>query len=83
MQARVEELERLVSALRHDLRGAITPAALIADRLRHNSDPAIQRSAARIAQMVERILTRLNATYDLVPPSGGAGPVIGTGGRLG
>jgi len=76
-QARVEELEGLVSSLRHDLRGAITPAALIADRLRHNSDPAIQRSAARLAAVVERIISRLNATYELVPPRGGSGPVIG------
>jgi hypothetical protein len=82
-QARIKELERLVSALRHDLRGAITPAALIADRLRHNSDPAVQSSAARIAEVVERILTRLNATYDLVPPRGVTGPVIGAGGRIG
>jgi hypothetical protein len=82
-QVRIKELERLVSALRHDLRGAITPAALIADRLRHNSDPAVQRSAARFAEVVERILTRLNATYDLVPPRGGTGPVIGAGGRIG
>jgi hypothetical protein len=82
-QARVEELEKLVSALRHDLRGAITPAALIADRLRHSSDPAIQRSANRLAGVVERILARLTSTYDLVPPRGGTGPVIGTGGRIG
>jgi hypothetical protein len=76
-RARVEELEKLVSALRHDIRGAITPAALIADRLRQNSDPAIQRSAARIAAVVERVLASLNATNDLVPPRGGSGPVIG------
>jgi signal transduction histidine kinase len=82
-EARIEALERLVSSLRHDLRGAITPAALIADRLRQNSDPAIQRSAARIAQVVERVMSRLTATYELVPPRDGTGPVIGTGGRLG
>jgi hypothetical protein len=82
-QGRVEELEKLVSALRHDLRGAITPAALIADRLRHSSDPAIQRSAARLAEVVDRILARLTATYDLVPPRGGTGPVIGTAKRSG
>jgi hypothetical protein len=83
IEARVEALEKLVSSLRHDIRGAITPAALIADRLQHSSDPAIQRSATRIAGVVERIITRLNATYDLVPSRGGTGPVIGEGGRLG
>jgi hypothetical protein len=65
---RVEQLEKLVSTLRHDLRGLITPPLLIADRLKMNSDPAIQRSGIVIATAVERILFRLNATYDLVPP---------------
>src|SRR5580692_8243705 len=65
---RVEQLENLVRTLRHDLRGLITPPLLIADRLTMNSDPAIQRSGIVIATAVERILFRLNATYDLVPP---------------
>ena len=63
-QDRIEQLEKLVATLRHDLRGVITPAALIADRLRNSSDPSIQRSAARITDVVERILSRLNATYE-------------------
>jgi hypothetical protein len=75
--ARVEELEKLVSALRHDIRGALTPAALIADRLQNNSDPAIQRAASRIAAVVERVIARLNATNEIVPPRGGSGPVMG------
>jgi len=82
-RARIEELEDLVSHLRHDLRGAITPAALIADRLRQNADPAIQRAAATISASVQRILEKLDATYQLVPPhsSKGDGPVLGAGGR--
>jgi hypothetical protein len=65
--ARLEQLERLVRTLRHDLRGLITPALLTADRLKMNSDPSIQRSGIVIATVVERIIVRLNATYDLVP----------------
>ncbi|MGC1410237.1 MAG: hypothetical protein WA864_15015 [Acetobacteraceae bacterium] len=75
---RIAQLERLVSNLRHDIRGIITPAALVAEGLRGNADPAIQRLASRIADMVERIVSRLNATHELVPPGGIAGPVIGT-----
>jgi len=74
---RVQELEKLVSSLRHDLRGAITPAALIADRLRQNSDPAIRRAGDRIAAVVDRVLARLNATNELVPPGSSGGPVVG------
>jgi len=80
-QDRIEQLEKLVATLRHDLRGVITPAALIADRLRNSSDPSIQRSAARITDVVERILSRLNATYEIVPPHGESGPVIGAVGQ--
>ena len=49
--ARIEALERLVSELRHDLRGAISPAALIADRLLQNADPAMQRSGQQFRRL--------------------------------
>jgi P22 tail accessory factor len=68
---RVEQLEKLVSSLRHDVRGIVTPVALAADHLHKSSDPAIQRSAARIDEMIERLVMRLNSTYGLVPPTSG------------
>ena len=76
-QARLDQLEKLVSSLRHDLRGQITPALLMANRLQMNGDPAVQRSASVITGVVERILSTLNATYELVPPRSSAGPVLG------
>jgi hypothetical protein len=79
--ARIEQLEGLVSGLRHDIRGLITPASLIADRLRLSTDPAIQRSANMMTRVVERIVARLNATYEQVPPRDKGGPVIGAGGQ--
>jgi hypothetical protein len=81
-QSRIEELERLVSELRHDLRGAISPAALIADRLRQSNDPAMQRSGKTIDIVVERVLAILDATRQVVPPRGPSrpGPMIGAGG---
>ncbi len=81
-QSRVEELERLVSDLCHDLRGAMSPAVLVADRLRQSSDPAVQRSGKTIDMVVERVLAILEASCQAVPPRGPgqAGPVIGAGG---
>jgi hypothetical protein len=78
-QARVEQLERLISELRHDLRGAVSPAALVADRLRQNADPAVQRSGKTIGIVIERVLAILEATCQAVPPrsAGQGGPVIG------
>jgi hypothetical protein len=68
---RIAQLEKLVSSLRHDVRGIVTPVALAADHLHKSSDPAIQRSAARIDKMIERLVLRLNLTYGLVPPTPG------------
>jgi hypothetical protein len=81
VQLRVEQLERLISELRHDLRGAVSPAALVADRLRQNADPAVQRSGNTISTVIERVLAILEATCQAVPPRGAgqAGPMIGAG----
>lgn len=65
---RIEQLEGLVSRLRHDLRGAITPAALVGDQLRNHSDPSMQRAGVRINEMVQRVLEKLEETYQHVPP---------------
>jgi hypothetical protein len=72
-QARIEQLERLVSELRHDMRGAISPAVLIADRLMRNGDPVVQRSGRTIQAVVDRVLSILEATTPIVPPRGGPG----------
>lgn len=69
-QARVEQLERLVAEMRHDLRGAVSPAALIADRLSHSSDPSVQRSGRTIQAVVDRVLAILEASAHVVPPRG-------------
>jgi hypothetical protein len=69
-QDRIEQLEKLVWTLRHELRGAITPASLIADRLLRNSDPKILHFGTILIEMVERILAKLDATYEIVPAKG-------------
>jgi hypothetical protein len=69
-QDQLEQLEKLISSLRHDIRGMITPALLIGDRLTLNGDPPIQRSGIMITGIVERIVSTLNATYEVVPPRG-------------
>jgi hypothetical protein len=70
--ARIHTLETLVSVLRHDLRGAVSPASLIADAMLANGDPAIRRSGQRIATMVERVMAAINTTLTVVPPKGSA-----------
>jgi hypothetical protein len=69
-QDRLEHLEEVIAGLRHDIRGLLTPAALMADLLMENSDPAIQHSGHIISGVVERIVSTLDATYQDVPPRG-------------
>ncbi len=48
-----------LNRLRHDLRGALSPALLTTDRLLASSDPAVQRSGSVIAQSLERAVALL------------------------
>ncbi len=48
-----------LSALRHDLRGILSPALLMSDRLIAHPDPAIQRAGDVILRTVERATARL------------------------
>lgn len=68
LRHRVAELEKLISALRHDINGALTPALLMADYLRNNSDPAVRRAGERIGDSVVRATKLLKASRDVVPP---------------
>ncbi len=69
-QDRLEHLEEVIASLRHDIRGLLTPAALMADLLMENGDPAIRHSGDIVAGVVERIVSTLDATYQAVPPRG-------------
>lgn len=40
--------------LAHDIRGAVTPALLMAERLEMSSDPAVKQAAAIIATAMDR-----------------------------
>ncbi len=57
---RREAPEKTASALRHDLRGILSPIVLVADRLQGNADPAIQRAAQVLLQSVDRAIARLD-----------------------
>jgi len=48
-----------LSSLRHDLRGILSPALLMSDRLIAHPDPAIQRAGNVILRTVERATARL------------------------
>jgi hypothetical protein len=59
-----EDTSVTIRALRHDLRGILSPAMLIADRLQSHADPAVQRAGAVVMRTVERAAARLAETKE-------------------
>lgn len=70
--ARLAALGIAVAKVSHDLRGALSPALLAAERLQSSADPAIVRTGNLLAQAVERatalVRTTLDFTRDAPPP---------------
>lgn len=48
------QLNAATASLRHDLRGALSPALLMADRLTTNPDPAVQRAGEVVVRSIDR-----------------------------
>ena len=67
-EARIAVLERLVASVRHDVNGALTPALMVADRLRSSPHPEVQVAAGKICTSILRVTAITKATRDLVPP---------------
>lgn len=59
LEQRVRLLEENSAHLRHDLRGVLSPALMMADRLLRSDDPAIRRAGQAIVRSVERATTLL------------------------
>ncbi len=57
--------------LRHDIRGALSPVLLVADRLINHADPAVKRSGEIMVRTVERATAVLAEAgdADLNPPA--------------
>lgn len=51
---RLADLEREMSLLRHELRGALSPALMVSDRLLRSEDPLIRRAGDAVVRSVER-----------------------------
>jgi hypothetical protein len=64
--ARLAALEAATASLRHDLRGILSPALLVSDRLVAHSDPKVVRAGETVVKAVQRALERLAETR---PPS--------------
>ena len=71
LQADLADRTEQQRRLRHDIRGALSPVLLVADRLLAHTDPAVQRSGDIMVRTVERATALLDETGGRVsPPSG-------------
>ena len=71
---RVRELEEQLSSLRHDLRGVLSPALMMSDRLLTNDDPRVRRAGEAVVRSVERATELLAATRPVMRPVMGPAP---------
>lgn len=74
LRRRLEEAEAVLgrmeaasSSLRHDLRGILSPALLMADRLLGSEDKVARRAAEIMVQTVERAEQRLKQARETPP----------------
>lgn len=66
LQARLDGYRAAVATLRHDIRGALSPALMMSDRLLGHADPAVQRSGQAVVRSVERATAILAANRQLM-----------------
>ena len=64
LASRAEQQRRL----RHDIRGALSPALLMADRLLGNADPAVKRAGEIMVRCVDRAALLLADPVEAKPP---------------
>lgn len=70
-QARLDAAEARASSLRHDLRGALSPALILSDRLTASTDPAVRKAGETVARSIERASALIAASKGPEPPGDG------------
>lgn len=61
-RTRLAALEAMTASLRHDLRGMLSPAMLVSDRLLSHADPKVARAGETVVRSIGRATERLAAT---------------------
>ena len=61
-EARATALAATISRLTHDIRGALSPALLMAERLERHDDPVVRDAAETISRAMDRAATTCRET---------------------
>jgi len=60
--ARLSDVEARAASMRHDLRGVLSPALMVTDRLINNPEPTVQRAGQAVIRSIERAKSIIQAS---------------------
>ena len=75
MRAKLDEYRAHTAMLRHDLRGVLSPALMMSDRLLNHADPAVQRAGAAVVRSIERATELLASSREIMQAPASLPPV--------
>ena len=69
LKARVDATEAQAASLRHDLRGTLSPALIVSDRLAVSADPAVRKAGEAVIRSIERASALIAASRPADDPT--------------
>ena len=74
MREQLDAYRAHTAMLRHDLRGVLSPALMMSDRLLNHADPAVQRAGTAVVRSIERATSLLATSREMMATPASAGP---------
>jgi hypothetical protein len=68
LAAQLDAYRTHTASLRHDLRGVLSPALMMSDRLLKHGDPAVQRAGSAVVKSIDRATALLAESKSLMAP---------------
>lgn len=68
VQAELQAYRDATAGMRHDLRGVLSPALMMSDRLLKHADPAVQRAGQAVVRSIERATDLLATNRETLHP---------------
>ncbi len=71
LRQELEDYRAHSATLRHDLRGVLSPALMMSDRLLNHPEPTVQRAGTAVVRSIERATALLNDSKGVMAPKPG------------
>lgn len=79
LRQHLEDYRAHVAALRHDLRGVLSPALMMSDRLLQHGEPGVQRAGQAVVRSIERATALLAESKGFMAPGAAGEAAPGAG----